>query len=200
MKDQRTKYIEHLIGQNWPNLKVFAESINIPYTTLRSMLQRGIGNASVNNVIKVCQGLGISTDELIYWGNLFDIGSKIKEERINRGITIEELALKSKISSKELSQIEEGIIPVTSVTLNNITNVFGMTTQKFLMKYDMYDDAELHYFHQDSSDENKAEKGPQKNEIETIAAHHDGDEWTDEELDEIERFKEFVKSRRKQQE
>lgn len=37
-------------------------------------------------------------------------------------------------------------------------------------------------------------------EIETIAAHHDGDEWTEEELDEIERFKEFVKSRRKQQE
>ena len=36
--------------------------------------------------------------------------------------------------------------------------------------------------------------------IQTIAAHHDGDEWTDEELDEIERFKEFVKMKRKQQE
>src|SRR5690625_3115136 len=36
--------------------------------------------------------------------------------------------------------------------------------------------------------------------IETIAAHHDGEEWTDEELEEIERFKEFVKSKRKQQE
>lgn len=31
---------------------------------------------------------------------------------------------------------------------------------------------------------------------ETIAAHHDGDEWTEEELEEIERFKEFVKMRR----
>ena len=30
----------------------------------------------------------------------------------------------------------------------------------------------------------------------TIAAHHDDLEWTDEELDEIERFKEFVKSQR----
>lgn len=36
--------------------------------------------------------------------------------------------------------------------------------------------------------------------IETIAAHHDGDEWTDEELEEIERFKEFVRMKRKQQE
>lgn len=31
----------------------------------------------------------------------------------------------------------------------------------------------------------------------TIAAHHDGEEWTDEELDEIEEFKKFVLSKRK---
>lgn len=34
------------------------------------------------------------------------------------------------------------------------------------------------------------------NEIETIAAHHDGEEWTEEELEEIERFKAFVKMRK----
>ena len=34
-------------------------------------------------------------------------------------------------------------------------------------------------------------------EIHTIAAHHDGEEWTDEELDEIEEFKKFVLSKRK---
>ncbi|PYI57056.1 hypothetical protein DLM86_00995 [Paenibacillus flagellatus] len=33
-------------------------------------------------------------------------------------------------------------------------------------------------------------------EPETIAAHHDGEDWTEEELEEIERFKEFVRSRR----
>ena len=37
----------------------------------------------------------------------------------------------------------------------------------------------------------------EKQETETIAAHHDGDEFTKEELEEIERFKEFVKERRK---
>lgn len=30
----------------------------------------------------------------------------------------------------------------------------------------------------------------------TIAAHHDGDEWTEEELKEIENFKAYVRSRR----
>lgn len=37
-------------------------------------------------------------------------------------------------------------------------------------------------------------------EIETIAAHHDGEDWTEEELEEIEQFKAFVKAKRKQQE
>jgi transcriptional regulator with XRE-family HTH domain len=36
--------------------------------------------------------------------------------------------------------------------------------------------------------------------VQTIAAHHDGNEWTEDELEEIERFKEFVRSKRKQQE
>lgn len=43
------------------------------------------------------------------------------------------------------------------------------------------------------------EKLTPKNEIEdipTLAAHHDGDEWTEEELEEIERFKEFVRIKR----
>lgn len=33
-------------------------------------------------------------------------------------------------------------------------------------------------------------------EVHTIAAHHEGEEWSDEELEEIERFKAFVKSKR----
>ena len=33
--------------------------------------------------------------------------------------------------------------------------------------------------------------------IQTLAAHHDGEDWTPEELEEIERFKEFVRMRRK---
>ncbi len=34
-------------------------------------------------------------------------------------------------------------------------------------------------------------------EIQTLAAHHDGEDWTEEELAEIERFKEFVRMKRK---
>lgn len=36
----------------------------------------------------------------------------------------------------------------------------------------------------------------ENNQIHTIAAHHNGEKWTDEELDEIEEFKKFVLSKR----
>jgi predicted transcriptional regulator len=108
VKDRRTEIIEKLIAEKYPNVKAFAETIQIPYTTLKSMLSRGIGNASVDNVIKVCKGLGITTDQLVEMAN-------------NDG------------------------------------------------------------------------------DIQTIAAHHDEEEWTEEELEEIRRFKEFVRAKRKSQ-
>lgn len=42
-----------------------------------------------------------------------------------------------------------------------------------------------------------AEDMKPKKEIETLAAHHDDEDWTEEELAEIEAFKEFVRSKRK---
>jgi len=87
--------------------RAFAEEIGMPPTTLQSMLTRGIGRASIQNVITVCKALGITVDEL---------------EAMAR----------------------------------------------------------------DSDDDD----------IKTIAAHHDGDEWTDEELETIKKFKEFVRSQR----
>ncbi|MEC0271897.1 helix-turn-helix domain-containing protein [Peribacillus frigoritolerans] len=62
--DKRTEILKKLIDETGLNQKAFAEKVNLPYTTLRSMLQRGIGNASVDNVIKVCKGLGITTEDL----------------------------------------------------------------------------------------------------------------------------------------
>lgn len=37
-----------------------------------------------------------------------------------------------------------------------------------------------------------------EDDIQTLAAHHEGEDWTEEELAEIERFKEFVRMKRKQ--
>lgn len=63
--DRRTEIIKELIDKNYKSRRSFAEKVGIPPSTLASMLERGIGNASVDNVIKVCKGLGITTDELL---------------------------------------------------------------------------------------------------------------------------------------
>ncbi|RED54767.1 hypothetical protein DFP95_12123 [Cohnella lupini] len=44
-----------------------------------------------------------------------------------------------------------------------------------------------------------AKKKAEREDIQTIAAHHDGGDWTEEELEEIERFKEFVRMKKQRQ-
>lgn len=56
----REDYIKQLISDKGFSVKTFAEKIEIPYSTLRSM----IGGAAVDSVIKICAGLGISINDL----------------------------------------------------------------------------------------------------------------------------------------
>lgn len=60
----KTEYLKQLINDTGLKMKAFAEKADIPYTTLRSMLERGIENASVNNVVKICRTLNISVETL----------------------------------------------------------------------------------------------------------------------------------------
>jgi molybdenum cofactor biosynthesis enzyme MoaA len=107
--DAKARVLAELIDRRGSR-RAFAESIGLPPTTLQSMLTRGVGRASIDNVIKVCRALGITVEQL------------------------ESMAV--------------------------------------------------------ALEENRG--------IETIAAHHDGEDWTEEELEEIERFKAFVRMKRQQ--
>jgi repressor LexA len=61
---KKEDYVKMLIASAGHTAKSFAESIDLPYTTLLGMLTRGLGGASVHNVIKVCRGLSISVEDL----------------------------------------------------------------------------------------------------------------------------------------
>ena len=61
---KREEIISKLIDEKFKSKRQFAEFINIPPTTLQSILKRGIGKASIDNVISICKGLGISIDDL----------------------------------------------------------------------------------------------------------------------------------------
>ena len=56
--------LRDLIKEEFGSISALARQIKMPPTTLESILQRGIPNANITNVIKVCDALGISTDSL----------------------------------------------------------------------------------------------------------------------------------------
>ena len=60
----REQYLKQLIFDHGYNVKSFAEHIGIPYTTLCSIFNRGLGGAAVDTVIKMCHALDISVDSL----------------------------------------------------------------------------------------------------------------------------------------
>jgi len=100
--DKRTEELARLIKGTGLSKKAFAEKIGIPPTTLRSMLERGIGNASIDNVIKVCKGLGITTEDLEKFTNNEDSSASKK--------TLPELNAKDERNiQKELQRIIDGL-------------------------------------------------------------------------------------------
>ena len=52
----REDYLKSLIKQRGITLKDFAKKIEMPYSTLLSILNTSVGGASVDNVIKICRG------------------------------------------------------------------------------------------------------------------------------------------------
>lgn len=57
--------IKDLIIEKYGSVRQFALKIDVPYTTIDSILKRGIDNSNVSNVIKMCKALGISVDKSI---------------------------------------------------------------------------------------------------------------------------------------
>ena len=56
--------LRHLILSKYKSIREFTLEADIPYTTMDSILRRGVGNSSVDNIIKVCNTLRISVDAL----------------------------------------------------------------------------------------------------------------------------------------
>lgn len=104
--DKRTEILKQLIKETGLSKKAFAEKVGLPPTTLRSMLDRGIGNASIDNVIKVCKGLNITTDELEKMANdqNYIKGNEIIEESVSYLTSKDE-----KDIQKELQKMIEGL-------------------------------------------------------------------------------------------
>lgn len=56
--------LKELILIRYDSVREFGKIVDIPNSTLISIFKRGINNASVGNIIKICKELKISADEL----------------------------------------------------------------------------------------------------------------------------------------
>ena len=57
--------LKELIIERYGNLKKFSETINMPWTTLDSILKRGVANSNISNVLKITKELGINAEKLV---------------------------------------------------------------------------------------------------------------------------------------
>ena len=67
--------LKEIIEAKFGNVKTFAEKIDLPYTTVRSILQRGVMNAKVENVIKIADGLNMKAEDLMSLDNTQSIST-----------------------------------------------------------------------------------------------------------------------------
>lgn len=61
----KEEYLKDLIEIKYGNVKSFSEHAGLKYTTVRSILERGVLNAKVENVIKICDALGIKPEDIL---------------------------------------------------------------------------------------------------------------------------------------
>lgn len=162
--------------------------------------ETGDSSPDFEKLIKLANYYKVSIDDLFGRGEIYDIGSAIKEEREFQGLTERELSELVGVSEYEISQYEEDDIPINQELADRIAEIFGMTFPALLYKYDLYEEPIPEQFNGDVDRYGAFKKAEQRDafndEIQTLAAHHDGEDWTEEELEDIERFKAFIKSKR----
>ncbi|MBO1513224.1 helix-turn-helix domain-containing protein [Metabacillus bambusae] len=60
----RGEYLTKLIEDKGFTIMSLSKSSGVPYTTIRSMIERNLTNASIDNVIKICKVLGVKVESL----------------------------------------------------------------------------------------------------------------------------------------
>lgn len=118
--------------------------------------------------------------------------TRLKELLIKNNMTYRQLGDKLNIKPSAISMWNSGRSLPRIEVIEKIAEYFNVSPA-YLMGWDpMSDETIGEVFYNSMKDETEM-----KRPISTIAAHFNGDEYTEEELEEIKQFAEFVKSKRK---
>ncbi|MGK0554502.1 S24 family peptidase [Macrococcus capreoli] len=129
----KEKQLKSLMIKKSGSVKAFANEIDLPYTTIRSILERGVFNAKVENVIKICKGLNIKTEDVLRFDNDYknqaDNNMFVKEESTDYYTPVVELPVLSKVSAGLPVLAEENITShfhVSKTLLKSGKEYFGL--------------------------------------------------------------------------
>ena len=122
-------------------------------------------------------------------------GTKIKEIRKQKGLTQKQLGDLCGIADSNIRKYENGKQNPKIETLQKIATALECDLSD-LMDSDEYKLHNIELAIKKANDSVLEKNNEMKDEPLTIAAHFDGDEFTDAELEEIRKFVEFVKSKR----
>lgn len=170
-----------------------AKVTGVPYTTLIKILDGTTKSPQIETISAIADYLGVTVDYL----SGQSAGAIIEVEMKMADMSVEELAAKAKVRKEFLMNIDsidpdsgdyEAIERVAKVLKLNPAPLRSALARQEPPGYE--GPADERSIEEIFADEDFSE-------VETIAAHHEGEDWTDEELEEIERFKEFVRSKRK---
>ena len=57
--------LKKIIIERYGSVMQFSKKIDVPYTTIDTILKRGIDNSNVSNVIKICKELKLSVEDMV---------------------------------------------------------------------------------------------------------------------------------------
>lgn len=132
--------IRALIENNYKSIREFAKIIDTPYTTILSMLKKGIGGTGIDTVLKVCKELGISADGLHddsaeeitcatpEMNNIKEtVAKNLKHFRLRGKMTQSDLASELNVKHNTVSSWEKGSNSIDIEILFKICNILKVS-------------------------------------------------------------------------
>ena len=116
-----------------------------------------------------------------------NIGDRIKQKRLANNLTLEEIGKTLGLNKSTISKYESGLISIPSDKIEKLAKILN-TTPAYLMGWE------------ENSKELKSVDDLDFSGINRIAAHFDGDEFSEDDLNEIQNFINYVKQKNKNKE
>ncbi len=76
--------LKEIIIERYGSVKKFCETIGMPWTTLDSILKRGIANSNITNVMKITKELKVDTESLASGIILASAGTNINDASVRK--------------------------------------------------------------------------------------------------------------------